>query len=451
MNRRVLAFLLVVAMACPQFALARYKPKPGFNLFSVEQDVQLGREHAAEAEKQFPILNDEFLTRYIDRLGQRLAANAPGTKFPYTFKIVNMKEINAFALPGGPIYINLGTIQAADNEAELAGVIGHEIGHVVMRHGTNQATKAQGFQIVAALAGAKAGGGIGGQLAQLGLGFGLQSVFLKYGRDAERQADLVGSGLLHDSGLNPQGMVTFFEKLAAQSGGGRGAEFFSSHPNPGNRAQAVAKEVASLGRRSYQSDSADFREVKRRVGGMKALTAQEVQQGQGQGSGKSGPVTRSKEVFPSGNFKTYDQAAYSLSYPDNWTASGGQDGGVTIVPPAGVSGNNIAYGTIISGFQPSNTSDLAGATDQLVTQLLQQNAQLKVQGGGQDFRLNGRSARSTVLLGPSPIQNEQERDWLVTIQRDDGSVLYAIFIAPDADFKQLQPTFEKMLRSIKIK
>jgi hypothetical protein len=262
----------------------------------------------------------------------------------------------------------------------------------------------------------------------------------------------VGAGLIHDAGFNPQGMVTLIDKLAAESGSsGRGSEFFSSHPNPGNRAQAVAKEVATLSPRSYQGDSAEFKEVKRRVAGMKALTAQEIQQQQGQGGGQSGPVTRSKDVFPSGNFKTLDHAAYTMTYPDNWSVSGDQQSSVTIAPQAGVSGGNIAYGTIVDGFKPANTGDLSSATQQLVTQITQNNAQLQPQGNGQDFTLNGRKARSTVFLGPSPIQGEQERDWLVTIQRDDGTLLYAIFIAPDKDFKQLQPTFEKMLRSIKMK
>jgi beta-barrel assembly-enhancing protease len=447
---RMVAVMLVVSLLLPQFALARYTPKPGFNLFSVEQEVQLGKEHAVQAEKEFPILKDEYLTRYIEKLGQRLAANAPGTQYPYTFKIVNQKEINAFALPGGPVYVNLGTIQAAENESELAGVIGHEIGHVVMRHGTNQASKQYGFQLGAALLGGKLGGGIAGQLAQVGIGFGLGSVLLKYSRDAERQADLVGAGLLHDSGYNPRGMVTFFQKLAAESGGSRGAEFFASHPNPGNRAEAVAKEVATLPRASYQNDSSDFREVKRRVAGMKALSAQEIQQGKGQAQ-SSGNIQRTQDAMPSATMRTFEHSGYTISHPENWQVFGKTDADITIAPQSGISGNNIAYGAIVSGFQPQSGAGIEDGTRQLVQQIMQQNSQLKAQGSGENFKLNGRQARSVVLTGPSPLANETERDWLVTIARDDGALIYAIFIAPDRDFKQLQPTFEKMLRSIRIK
>jgi beta-barrel assembly-enhancing protease len=452
---RAAACLLAVTLSVPQFAFGRYNPKPGFNLFSVEQEIQLGKEHAQQAEKEFPIVKDDYLNRYIEKLGQRLAAKAPGTQYPYTFKIVNQKEINAFALPGGPIYVNLGTIQAAANESELAGVIGHEIGHVVMRHGTNQASKQQGLQIGAGVLGGKLGGGIGGQVAQMGIGFGLNSVLLKYSRDAERQADLVGAGLLHDAGFNPKGMVTFFQKLAEESGGQRGAEFFASHPNPGNRASAVAKEVATLPQKvSYQGDSADFREVKRRIAGMKPLTAEQIQQGQGQAQGQAqsgGPIQRSEQALPSANLRSFEHNAYTISYPDNWQIMGKQDADVTIAPQSGVSGNSIAYGAMLSQANVQNGASIEDATDQLVQQILQQNGQLKTQGSGQTFKLNGRPARSLVLLGPSPIANETERDWLVTIRRDDGSLFYAVFVAPDRDFKQIQPTFEKMLRSVRLK
>jgi predicted Zn-dependent protease len=347
------------------------------------------------------------------------------------------------------VFVNLGTIQAAQNESELAGVIGHEIGHVVMRHGTNQASKQYGFQLGAALLGGKVGGGMAGQLAQMGIGLGVGSVLLKYSRDAERQADLVGAGLIHDAGFNPNGMVTFFQKLAAESGSG-GSEFFSSHPNPGNRAEAVAKEVATLSPATYQGDSADFREVKRRVAGMKPLTAAEIQQGQGQ-TPSSGPIQRTQDVMPSGNMRTFDHSGYTISYPDNWQVFGKQDADVTIAPEKGVSGSNIAYGAIIKGFQPPSGTSIEDGTRQLVQQITQQNTQLKPQGSGENFKLNGRQARSVVLLGPSPIANESERDWLVTIARGDGALIYTVFVAPDKDFKQLQPTFEKMLRSLNLK
>src|SRR5437879_3309064 len=150
--------------------------KPGFNLFSKEQDVQLGKEAAAQVEKQMEVVRNPELQAYIERIGKRLAAQPQAGGFPYTFKVVKDPSINAFALPGGPTFVNTGLIAAADNEDQLAGVMAHEISHVALRHGTNQASKANLLQIPAALAGALIGNGsLMGQLAQLGIGLGFNS------------------------------------------------------------------------------------------------------------------------------------------------------------------------------------------------------------------------------------------------------------------------------------
>src|SRR5438132_7504275 len=141
---RVVAILgLILALVFTAYAAdSRTKLKPGWNLFSTQQDIEMGREAAKEAERQLQILNDRQATSYIDSLGRQLASHAAGAKYPYQFKIVNDTAINAFALPGGFVYINRGAIEAADTEAQIAGVMAHEIGHVALRHGTNQASKA---------------------------------------------------------------------------------------------------------------------------------------------------------------------------------------------------------------------------------------------------------------------------------------------------------------------
>jgi Putative Zn-dependent protease, contains TPR repeats len=189
--------------------------KPGFNLFSKEQDVQLGREAAAQVERQMPVVRDSELNSYIQRIGARLAATPEAGGFPYTFKVVNDSSINAFSLPGGPTFVNTGLIKAAENESQLAGVLAHEISHVALRHGTNQASKANLIQIPAALLGSVVGGGgsMLGQLAQLGIGLGANSVLLKFSRTAERQADLLGAQIMSRAGYNPIEMARFFEKL----------------------------------------------------------------------------------------------------------------------------------------------------------------------------------------------------------------------------------------------
>src|SRR5437899_9227608 len=261
-NSRFVALLgLILALVFTAYAAdTRTKLKPGWNLFSPQQDIEMGRQSAKEAEKQLPILNDRQAATYINTLGQNLAAHAPGEKYPYEFKIVNDTAINAFALPGGFVYVNRGAIEAADSENQIAGVMAHEIGHVVLRHGTNQVSKAYLAQAPLSILGGMLGSNsIGSVLAQLGVGFGLNSLFLKYSRDAESQADLMGTQILHDSGYDPNGMVDFFEKLQAQSKE-KTSQFFSDHPVPENRISNVQKEIEKLGGPppNPRTDSSEF-------------------------------------------------------------------------------------------------------------------------------------------------------------------------------------------------
>jgi beta-barrel assembly-enhancing protease len=162
--------LIVIALLSMTALGERTRLRPGTNMFSPQQDIDMGRQVATDAEKQLLLIDNRDVTQFISNLGQQLAAKAPNEyKFPFTFKIVNDRSINAFALPGGPVYVHRGAIEAAANEAQLAGVIGHEIGHVILRHGTNQATKAQYAQApVAILGGILGNSGMGKVLAQLG-------------------------------------------------------------------------------------------------------------------------------------------------------------------------------------------------------------------------------------------------------------------------------------------
>ncbi|HWY69511.1 MAG TPA: M48 family metallopeptidase [Terriglobales bacterium] len=246
------------------------KFKPGFNLFSKEQDVQVGQESAAQVRKQMTMVKDPFLNQYVNSIGKRLAnaQEARDSGFPFTFEVVADPSINAFALPGGPMFINSGLLKAVDNEAQLAGVMGHEMSHVILRHGTNQATKSQMIQLPAVLGSQMAGGSMMGQLAQLGIGLGANSVLLKFSRGAESQADLLGSHLMAESGYDPVQMAKFFQKLEAD-GGARGPQFFSDHPNPGNRQAAIQKEVAKMPRQSYTYQTGQFQRMKQVAGAIK--------------------------------------------------------------------------------------------------------------------------------------------------------------------------------------
>jgi predicted Zn-dependent protease len=239
---------------------------PGFNLFSKEQDVQLGQENAAQVRKKMKVIHNPFLNEYVTRVGQRLVSSreAQESGFPFTFEVVADPSINAFALPGGPMFINTGLLKAVDNEAQLAGVMGHEMSHVILRHGTNQASKSKLIELPALLGSQVAGGSLVGQLTQLGIGLGANSVLLKFSRSAESQADLMGSHLMAEAGYNPVEMARFFEKLNTQ-GGSQAPQFFSDHPNPDHREKAIEQEITRLPPQNYTFQTGDFERMKQLV------------------------------------------------------------------------------------------------------------------------------------------------------------------------------------------
>ena len=246
LSRRALAaglFSLTLASATPAAAI---------NLFSVEQDAQVGRQAAQEAERQMPMLRDGMSESYVNAIVQRLARVAPGPRFEYRARVVNTSDINAFALPGGYVYVNRGLIAAVRNEGELAGVLAHEMAHVAQRHGTSQASKAYGAQIGVGLLGQVLGGrdhrlGIGEQL--LG-NLGLSALFMKFSRGAESEADRVGAQMMSRAGYDPMAMASFFDLLAAQQHGNPSgvSQFFSDHPSPQNRSASIRAQAAQLPR-----------------------------------------------------------------------------------------------------------------------------------------------------------------------------------------------------------
>ncbi len=449
----LLLFTLVLAPLLP----ARVTPTHGFDLFSTQEEIQAGQQAAAAVPKQLPVLPDSSpLSQYISRLGHRLADHAPGEKWPYNFHVVNQKEINAFALPGGAIFVNVGTIQAADNEAELAGVLAHEISHVVQRHGTRAATKQMAAQLPLAVLGGLLGGSALGQMAAQGISFGVGSYFLKNSREAEKEADLLGTDIMYDTGYDPHAMAQFFEKIK-QQGGSPSLQFLSDHPDPGNRVEYVSAEVRTLpARKQYLADSSDFRQAKQEVAGMKPMTAQQIAAWQKQGGGGPAEAISGTVVTPSATLQPFNHDDFQISYPQNWKVYGDQTSAVTIAPPNGVTQNAVAVGVMISIYQPEDTNaGLESSTHTLLDSLRQSNPDLRQLGNDENIRMNGAAGRSVDLIGSSPIQENgkpvRERDWLVTTRRSDGSLLYLVFISPDKDFATLRPTFEQMLRTLKIK
>ena len=243
------------------------------NKYTPAQDVELGRQAARDVERQLPLLRDGRVNDYVESIGRRLERAIPShlrqRSFSYSYKVMNVRDANAFALPGGPIFINRGMIEAARNEGELAGVLAHELSHVVLRHGTAQATKATPYQL-GSLIGAIAGGLIGGKTGAIvsqGTDIGLSTAFLRYGRRFEREADLLGAQIMARAGYDPRHMASLFETLERANGIGA-PEFLSSHPDHGNRQAAISREAEMLSVQNPVGGSGQFRTIKSRLAEM---------------------------------------------------------------------------------------------------------------------------------------------------------------------------------------
>jgi beta-barrel assembly-enhancing protease len=453
-------------------------PDPGDTGVSKEQQEQLGLQAMAEVYKQMPVLPDSSpATQFVQRLGKKLVAVIPPqSSWPYQFHVIEQKEINAFALPGGPVFINIGTITAAANEAELAGVMAHEISHIYMQHSIKQMKKQQTTQGVFGILGAVLGqsGGIASTLGRLGLGIGQGLLTLKYSRGDEAQADAVGAVIMYKADYNPVALAQFFEKLE-QQGGSNGPNFLSDHPNPGNRVAAVEEEIRDWPPEKYQTSNEAFLRIRQKATGVKAYTAQEIAEGAKEGTWarlnqEKGATPRNlpassqqpssgalanvqySQVRPSGTFTQIRTNLLDISYPNNWQVSAADNGhGLTIAPSAGMSQGAVAYGVVLNSLDAQGASSLEDATNALVADLERSNPGLHASGGAQPIQVNGLQGRSVEMTGNSPIrQNGQpvrERDWLVTLPLPQGGLIYLVFIAPESTFAQLRPTFQHILDS----
>jgi beta-barrel assembly-enhancing protease len=272
----------VAALTVSASAAAQTPIEPHRNRFSPQQDVELGRQAAADVRRQLPMVNDGPTRNFVERIGEQLVAEIPDDlrqrSFRYTFDVVNLREINAFALPGGPMFLHRGMLEAARTDAEVAGVMAHELSHVILRHGTAQATKAQNFQlgaIAGQILGSIVGGRTGTAIAQ-GSQIGLGTYFLKYSREHEREADLLGAQIMARAGYDPREMANMFQTIARRGGSG-GPEWLSDHPNPGNRYDAINREAATLRVQRSSASNAGIASVQARLGRMApAPTMQQV-------------------------------------------------------------------------------------------------------------------------------------------------------------------------------
>ncbi|HEX8817682.1 MAG TPA: M48 family metallopeptidase [Terriglobales bacterium] len=430
----------------------RVTANPSAGSFTFDQEIQIGQQGAREVEKQMKVLPaDHPMSKFVAQLGAKLASKAPGYAFPYTFKVVNEKSVNAFALPGGPIFIHTGLIADAD-EDEVAGVMGHEISHVVMRHSARQQARAMKAQLPLAILGAAVGAGVGGMvggLAQMGISLTAGSVFMKYSRDAEVEADMVGAQIIYDAGYDPQAVVTFFLKLKQQTGGqSSGPSFLASHPDPGDRAKNIQSILSRFPPKQYQTaNSPEFVAAKASLANLSAGTT-------------AVPPTDLKRLntanLATGNWKTYQHQAFTVSYPESWQFDGGPSSGISFWPNNGAANGVIAYGTIISGFQPRDKKkDLDVAFNDLQSDLRESNPELQVYSSPQAFTLNGRAARKLDWSGNSAIRENgapiKERVRLVAAQAKSGIVIYMVFVSPEPDMAAMSPIFDRIMNSLQLR
>ena len=454
------ALALCVALAMP--AAAQTRITPDTNKYSPADDVKLGREAAAEVRKELPMLGDERVAAWVEQVGRNLVENIPAefrhTEFRYTFDVVNQKEINAFALPGGPMFLNRGMIEAAKTEAEVAGVMAHEISHVALRHGTAQATKGQKFQF-GALAGQVLGaiiGGTAGDVIAQGSQFGLGAYFLKYGREYERQADLLGAQIMARAGYDPRQMANMFRTIEAE-GGGSGPEWLSSHPNPGNRYDAINREAAMLQVSGRRADSGQFASVKGRLGGMSAApTAEQIAKGKTTGrepTGSSGRAVARVEA-PSTRYRTDQPGNFlRLAVPDNWDQVARSDQGVTYAPDGGfvaANGSTVFTHGLQLGVSPSGTGNLRRDTEQLLNAFAQTNPHLEQQSGFRRETIAGREGLTTTLANVSDLTGEPESIQLSTTRLRDGSVLFIIGVAPQREAATYASAFQRVRQSVQL-
>jgi hypothetical protein len=432
--------------------------KPGFNLFTPEQDIELGKKSAQQIAQQVPLLRDDRITGYVQGLGKRLAAKAPGFPFTYQFAVIATKEINAFALPGGYIFVNAGTLAAAKNEGELAGVIAHEISHVALRHGTNQASKAyvaqRGIDILRTIAG---GNRNADEIITAIGGTGANMVFLKFGRTAETQADLEGVHIMAEAGYDPHDMANFFKTLQERSGQ-RVPEFLSDHPDPGNRIATINKEMASLRvSRNAVRNSDEFQQARALLtggGGGPALKSTDSPSRTGP-SDPSDNEAGARPPAPSAamiEFQARD-GSFALRYPDNWDALT-SDNVQMIFAPRGAYGQKdesvfVTHGLFVGTTAPG-ASDLETANTRFIQQQVEMNPDFKVARAPQAITFGGRRGYATVVAGPSAVTGVLEIDVVYTTATADGKLFYLITMAPEDEFEVYRQTFEQVIASLRL-
>lgn len=465
-KQRLLAWLTVLAVfAMPVSVWSQTKIAYHSNKYKITDDVKAGRQAAAEVEQQMPILNDNEATGYVSRVGQRLVSSIPPEfqhpEFSYYFKIVNARDINAFALPGGPMYVNRGMIEAARNEGEMAGVMAHELSHVALRHGTAQASKAQKYGLLAGILGigGQILGGPAGAAAQIA-GQGVGVYFLKFSREYETEADILGAQIMARAGYDPRDLANMFQTLERQGGGGGGG-FLSDHPSPANRYARINQEASYLRVENPIRESRDFSRVQARLRGLgTAPTMAEIARngnryptGETTGNYPNNPP-RGQVAYPSTRYQTFSELGgiARVSVPNNWRELSGGD--TVWFAPEGAYGqyqNQAIYthGVNIGVAQPQSRG-LQQATNEFLRNLGVGNGTLRQRTNLVRTTVSGRTGFSTTLSNTNEATGRAEVVTVITTQLRNGQLFYMIAVAPQDESSRYQSAFGNVFRSLQL-
>jgi beta-barrel assembly-enhancing protease len=458
------ALVSLALLMCGVVLTAQTRVTPPKNSYSPAQDVKLGLQAASQVEQQMPIMKDDSVESYVERLGRRLVTAIPPdlqqSEFQYTFKVVNVREINAFALPGGPMFVNRGMIEQAHTEGEVAGVMAHELSHVVLRHGTAQASKAQKYeagQVAGALLGAIIGGRVGSVVSQ-GTQFGLGAAFLRFSREYEQQADIEGSHIMAAAGYDPRDMANVFKTIEQQGGPG-GPQWLSDHPNPGNRYEYINREAELLRVTNPVRDTQTFDQVQAHLKEMpRAPTTEEAtkatrNESGGESTRSDAPPPTGRVAPPSTRYSSYSVGnLFSVSVPSNWKQAQSANS-VTFAPDGAtgaVNGQSVFTHGVEIGIARNETHDLQTSTDELVQSLARTNARLGRPAPYRSVTVGNRPGLETIMSNVSDATRGEETIDLFTTLLRDGTLLYIIGVAPQEEFDAHQAIFERVAASIKL-
>jgi predicted Zn-dependent protease len=454
--------MAVALVAMPLLAIGQTDIKIPKNKYKVADDQKLGADYSRQVEQQLPILNDVESTRYLQQVGDRLEGAIPQKyrqpAFNCGFKIVNARDINAFALPACYLYVNRGMIEAAKNEGEMTGVMAHEISHAMLRHSTAQMTQQSNPLKQILGIGAILGGAI--VLGETGAAIG-QTIYsglfvLPFSREYETQADILGAQIMANAGYDPRDLANMFKTIEKTSGGGGGPEWLSTHPNPANRNENINREAELLNvsnnpikiTRGFERIQAKFRSLP------KAKSMKEIEeeykrnQDKNKGSLEQGRYT-SQVALPSARTRAFTGGSWmTMNVPDNWKEFPGESS-IEFAPEGAYGNQGITHGALL-GVENTQSQDLGDATDAYVNGVLQGNAYLSRQGGYTRTTISGRTAYSIVLSGTSPVTNRTEVATVYTALLRNGQLFSIVTVVPQTQQGSYNATFRNMIRSIRL-